>query len=166
MGRTNNEYLACREILYLTHGIRFTRLAELTTGILCVSFPELGVLLNGGIRRPRKQASTGIREGRYRDQEAVFNGVRHRLWSCTTSLRATLATVNTSNVVEPGVCHGSSKTTATSSKDGGGGGGGGQHEHVERVEVELEVIDRPTTALIVDKGRLVYNLVDNCQYSC
>lgn len=145
--------LVPRYIQSLTHGIRLTRLAELTTAILCVSFPELRVLLNGSMRRPRKQASTGIREGRYRDQGAVFNDVRHSPWSLTTSLRVTLATVDTSYVEEAGGCNGASKTTISSADDDGGCGG--RHEHVERVEVELEIINRRMTALIVENGQLV-----------
>ncbi|KAG8162132.1 hypothetical protein KVR01_007897 [Diaporthe batatas] len=54
-------------------------LAEVATGILCVSFPELGLLLRRGRRRPSMQASTGIREGRYREQNAAFNGMRRSL---------------------------------------------------------------------------------------
>lgn len=56
-------------------------LAEITTGVLCVSFPELGLLLRGGKRGPSMEASTGIREGRYREQNAAFKGVRHSLWT-------------------------------------------------------------------------------------
>lgn len=46
-----------------------------------MSFPELGLLLRGGKRRPSMQASTGIREGRYRERNAAFKGVRHSLWT-------------------------------------------------------------------------------------
>lgn len=46
-----------------------------------MSFPELGLLLRGGKRRPSMQASTGIREGRYRERNAAFKGVRHSLWA-------------------------------------------------------------------------------------
>lgn len=69
-------------VYFLTYGTRFTRLAEITTGILCVSFPELGLLLRGGCKRKSSmEASTGIREGRYREQNAVFKGLRHSLWT-------------------------------------------------------------------------------------
>ncbi|POS74520.1 hypothetical protein DHEL01_v207087 [Diaporthe helianthi] len=56
-------------------------LAEIATGILCVSFPELGSLLRRGKRRPSMEASTAIREGRYREPNAAFNGVRRSLWT-------------------------------------------------------------------------------------
>lgn len=47
-----------------------------------MSFPELGLLLRGGCkRRSSMEASTGIREGRYREQNAVFKGLRHSLWT-------------------------------------------------------------------------------------
>lgn len=46
-----------------------------------MSFPELGLLLRGGKRRPGMEASTAIREGRYREQNAAFKGVRHSLWT-------------------------------------------------------------------------------------
>lgn len=46
-----------------------------------MSFPELGLLLRGGKRRPSMEASTAIREGRYREQDAAFKGVRHSLWT-------------------------------------------------------------------------------------
>lgn len=46
-----------------------------------MGFPELGLLLRGGKRRPSMEASTGIREGRYREQDAAFNGMRHSLWT-------------------------------------------------------------------------------------
>lgn len=125
-------------------------LAELTTGILCVSFPEIGVLFKGGKRRPSVEASTAVREGRYRREDAVFSRVRHKLWTWTTSLSTTLATVNTSPEEGPGGWKGGATTTVASAK-GEGGGGGGQHEHVELDEVKL--INRPATALSIEGGR-------------
>jgi len=37
------------------------------------------MLLRRGKRKPSMEASTGIREGRYREQNAAFNGVRRSL---------------------------------------------------------------------------------------
>lgn len=128
-------------------------LAELTTGILCVSFPELGVLLKSGKRRPSMEASTRIREGRYREQDAAFGGIRHKLWTWTSTLSNTLATVNTTSGPEAGSGWKGGDTTMVTSAKGYGSGGNGQHEHVELDEVKL--INRPATAVSVEGGRQV-----------
>ncbi|KAL1870762.1 hypothetical protein Daus18300_005082 [Diaporthe australafricana] len=122
-------------------------LAELTTGILCVCFPELGLLLKGEKRRPSVEASTGIREGRYRQQDAAFNGAHHNLLTLTTSLRTTRAMANASPGPGPG-WNGGVTTMVTSTK--GDDGAGGQCEHVELNEVKL--IKRPAAAVIVEDG--------------
>lgn len=107
----------------LTHKPQPTRLAELTTGILCVSFPELGVLLRGRMRRPSMEASTGIREGRYRQQDAAFPKSRPRPFLWAASIAA---------------------TAASTRKDGGGR----RHQHVELDELNL--IDHPANAVIIE----------------
>lgn len=84
----------------------------------------------------------------------MFNRVRHKLWTWTTSLSTTLATVNT--VPEEG--HSGWKgdgTKAVASAKGDNGGGGGQHEHVELDEVKL--INRPATAVSIEGGPPVQN---------
>lgn len=74
-----------------------------------MSFPELGLLLRGGCkRRSSMEASTGIREGRYREQNAVFKGLRHSLW-----------------------------TSGKRGGGGSGGSDGVEYEHVELDEVQL-----------------------------
>lgn len=139
----------------LTQGTRPIRLAELTTGILCVSFPEIGVVFKGRKRRPSAQASTGIRDGRYRREDAaVFGGVRKKMRTWTTSLSTTLAEVNTSS--EPTTSRwkdGDGTTTVTSVKEDGGGGG--QRDHFELDEVNL--INPPATAVSVEGGRTWQN---------
>ena len=52
---------------------RRPRLAELTTGVLCVCFPEIGVLFKKSTWS-RKKVSTAVLEGRYRHEDAMFQG--------------------------------------------------------------------------------------------
>lgn len=48
-------------------------MAELTTGVLCVSFPEMGVLFKKSTWATKK-ASTAIVEGRHREEDTVYQG--------------------------------------------------------------------------------------------
>lgn len=60
-------------------------LAELTTGILCVSFPEMVVIFKKKAFASR-EASTSIRKGRYRKDDAVYQGpARHNKFKTSIS---------------------------------------------------------------------------------
>ncbi|KAI3397662.1 hypothetical protein diail_10533 [Diaporthe ilicicola] len=123
---------------------------ELTTGTLCVSFPELGVLVRGEWRRRSVKASRGIRERRYRQQDAVFNGVRQNLWTWTTSSNNNPAMMERSPGREAG--WDGYGTTMTVTSDNGNHAGAGQYKHVELEEFNL--IQLPPTTIIVEGGRL------------
>lgn len=125
----------------LTYNTRPARLAELTTGILCVSFPELGVLLRGRVRRHSFEASTGIREGRYRQQDAAFPNLRPRGFMWTSGIAAT-----SSHSRRVGGWAGTT-TVASARSDGDGR----WHQHVEMDELNL--IDRPANAVIIESSR-------------
>ncbi|KAG6355006.1 hypothetical protein INS49_004087 [Diaporthe citri] len=113
-------------------------LAELTTGILCVSFPELGVLLRGRMRRPGVEASTGVRNGRYRQQDAGFHNLRPRLLIWTPRTAPTASTLRRAG--------GWGGTTTVGSA--GADGGGRLHQYVELDGVNL--IHHPAAAVTVE----------------
>ena len=60
----------------LTSYTKNNRLAELTTGILCVSFPELGPLVKKKKRRKPGEPSSSIVKGKHKHEDAVFRGKR------------------------------------------------------------------------------------------
>ncbi|KAL2291504.1 hypothetical protein FJTKL_12890 [Diaporthe vaccinii] len=117
-------------------------LAELTTGILCVSFPELGVLLRGQVRRPGIEASTGVREGQYRQQDAGFHNLRPRLFIRTPNVGTTASTLH-----RAGGWGGT--MTADSAREGGGSR---LHQYVELEGVNF--IHRLAAAVTV-KSRIM-----------
>lgn len=125
----------CNSLTQITNS---TRLAELTTGILCVSFPELGVLLRGRMRRPGIEASTGVRDGRYREQDAGFHNLRPRLFIWTPNVRTTASTLRRAGA------WGRTMTAASASE----GGGGRLHQYVELDGVNF--IHRPAAAVTVE----------------
>lgn len=123
---------------YLTQMTNSARLAELTTGILCVSFPELGVLLRGRTRRPSIEASTGVRNGRYRLQDAGIHNLRPGLFIRTPNIGTTSSTLR-----RPGGWVGST-TAGSATADGGGR----LHQYVELDGVNF--IHRPAAAVTVE----------------
>ncbi|KAK7699518.1 hypothetical protein SLS64_011656 [Diaporthe eres] len=113
-------------------------LAELTTGILCVSFPELGVLLRGRMRRPGIEASTRVRYGQYRQQEAGIHNLRPKLFIRTPNIGTTSSTLR-----RAGGWGGT--TTAGTVR---AGDGGRLHQYVELDGVNF--IHRPAAAVTVE----------------
>lgn len=92
------------------------------------------------------KASTGVREGRYRKQDAVFNGPRRRLWTWPTSLRATLTNENTAGGPE----HGSYNGDGASSLAIDMGGSSGQYELQQLEMGEANAIQRPLSTLSIE----------------
>lgn len=75
------------------------------------------------------EASTGIREGRYRQQDAAFYDIRRRLSMLNTRMAATAST------------------------SGKADDGSGRYQHIELEDLNL--ISRPATAVIFDGSKMV-----------